>query len=400
MGLRRLARQARRLVLAFLLDYAAGTHVRASEAAFFDTRDSQFKGSGAGAWLGNNVARIFADGSILIEDARTNQMDYSEDFSFWTLTGTGTETGSQATPDGGGDGWRLEDTDSGAATQWARASGALNAAAHVASLFVLKDADTSRFPSLEISALTATISGGTFAVDINTSTGATATRLGTPNFVRVDDAGDWWRLVIGFTVTVAGTVQPTFYPAVGTVIGTLSNAALGAATPWGMQVEEGGLASSPIRTAGATVTRAKDDHMVPQAAVDAALYSVGFTVDVWLPSGTGSNEMAPSQIFNTNSSSRNYLRLFPQTTTESRVFYRSATSAAFQSLNYTATINTKHTMRVEHQVENVYSLDDVVEDTEDISTAPDAWIANDLAVGQAVGGTLTSFAVISRPRPL
>lgn len=94
----------------FLLDYAlADTFTRATEAAFVDPRDGwAFQAATEAAnWLGNNVARIFSDGAVLIEEARTNLIDFARDAGptgdagNWTAgTAVYNQTGGQAAADG------------------------------------------------------------------------------------------------------------------------------------------------------------------------------------------------------------------------------------------------------------------------------------------------------------
>jgi len=405
MGLRRFARQARRGGIKFLVDYLAGTFTRASVGSFFDPRDG-FGGfvaaTSAANWLAVNVARILLAGAILMEEARTNDIDQSADLSAWTMaSGTGTETGGQAAPDGGTDAYRIEDTDAGGTTRWNGALITAVVSAYAASVFVLKDSDASRFPEWQITQVGATIVGGTIGVQINTATGATSTRIGTPDWVRVVDAGDSWRLEVGLTVSVGGTVRPTLYPAVTDVIGTVNVAAVGAITPWGMQFEAGGSASSPIRTAGAIATRAGDFGFVPQAAVDPDLFSVGFEIDIWPEHNSGTLGHASGIIYNTTASNQSYLRLHPQNTTNSRVWYRSATSGALQTANLTFVAGDKITIRVEHQVLVTVSVNDVVTATINLGALVDAYTPADLYVGGSAAGTLpVTGLVISRPRPL
>ena len=87
----------------FLLDYVNGagiTFTRASEASAFDPRTGRFY-STAVPWPGANVRRVLADGSILIEGARTNAVGYSHELN-QTGWGGGAVVGQNVTqaPDG------------------------------------------------------------------------------------------------------------------------------------------------------------------------------------------------------------------------------------------------------------------------------------------------------------
>jgi hypothetical protein len=146
-------------------------------------------------------------------------------------------------------------------------------------VFVLKDSDETRFPEFNVFQGSAVISGGSFNVQMDTQTGATSTRSGAPTSVSVEDAGDWWRLVIVFSVTTGGTVGGRIYPAFSTTLGGSSVAAVGAITAWGVQLEAGAFAASPIRTAGAAATRALETCTFANTEV---LDTGAWAVDLWL----------------------------------------------------------------------------------------------------------------------
>lgn len=95
----------------WLLDYSQGTFTRSSEAAFQDPRDSwAFKGSSeSDNWKATNVPRIFDDGAILIEGARTNLARRSEELDvqggIWINASTNASASSETAiaPDLGAD---------------------------------------------------------------------------------------------------------------------------------------------------------------------------------------------------------------------------------------------------------------------------------------------------------
>ena len=393
-----------------LADYANGVFGRISEAAFFDPTDGAgfVEATEAANWLANNVWRLYSSGNILLESARTNEVIYSADMSSWTMaSGTGTETAGQTAPDASTSAYRIEDTDAGSTTRWYESLITLSALPYVACVLILKDNDTSRFPEFQITQIGAVITGGTIGVQLNTSTGATSTRIGSPTTVRVTSAGDWWYLEIGFICTTGGTVRPTIYPAVTASIGTVDVAATGAITPWGVQIETTGAVgvvgsqTSPIRTAGVIATRAQETLYVPQADVDVALYDVGFEIDIWPNHDSGTAGHTVSYICNTVASSRNYLRLNPQNATDTRMWYRSATSGALQSANFTFVKGDKLTVRVEHQVLMTILKNDAPLLTLSLAAAADNWVHADLYVGGSASGTLfVDSMIISPPRPL
>jgi hypothetical protein len=87
-----------------LLDITDATFTRASEAAFVDPRQGwAFQAQGAGAWLAADTPRIFSDGSILVEEARTNVALRSSELgdAVWATSSSPTiESDAAAAPDG------------------------------------------------------------------------------------------------------------------------------------------------------------------------------------------------------------------------------------------------------------------------------------------------------------
>lgn len=263
----------------FLLNYRSLTFARSPvEAAAVDPRVGGAFYDLVTPWPGVDVPRILPDGSILVEAERKNLVTQSADASAWARTGTGTETAGQGAPDGSTDAYRVADTDAGAITTYTQVvSGALGTGLHAYSVNVLKDSDTSRFPEFEIfSGGAAVFAGGVPSVHLNTSTGATALRQGSPESITVFDAGLWWRLVIVIDVTTGGTVGTRVRPAAASTLGGgLVLAATGAVTAWGIKLEVGAFASSDIRTAGVAETRKVDKASFADGSIlDSGRWSV------------------------------------------------------------------------------------------------------------------------------
>lgn len=129
---------------------------------------------------------------------------------------------------------------------------------HTFGIFIKKDSDTSRFPLIGFALV-----GGTTPVSnqiyFNTLTGEKAVRAGTDTF-RVEDFGNWWFLWGTATNNGSGNIkgQADFYPAwtdtFGSDVTTTGSAILDQA-----QVElNASFPTSPIITAGTTVTRSAD----------------------------------------------------------------------------------------------------------------------------------------------
>ena len=205
------------------------TFTRASEASFYDPRTGEFADTGAAAWKGTNVARVFDDGAVLIEGARTNAFVRSKDLSLVTLLNSPTVTDDDGTaPDGGG-----------ASLIEFAAGGSLGQVRELCPDGLFTDGGTS-----------------VCSMFVEDPDGANVEILWRDKSLTTDFTGAqamptaWGRL----TADVAngtGTSDPLM------VIYENTDAADFHA--WGVQVEpDAAFASSPIRTSGATATRAVD----------------------------------------------------------------------------------------------------------------------------------------------
>ena len=232
-------------------------------------------------WAGPGVMRTFTDGAILIEGARENMLpDSGVDGSAWTSANSPVIVSNLASPDGGVTAASLQDAQAGAYSVRSDALTTVSSTVYTVRLFVKKDADVSRFPGMQV------IEGGTttWSWMLNTSTGAISdcgdTAWDSLTTTQVD--ADWW-LVEG--VYTAGAVNPVYYvyPALGSVLGTLSAAAQGTAIFWGASVEVGAFGSSPIRTSGAAATRNQDVVSFSAGLVPARMKTGKWSISVFLP---------------------------------------------------------------------------------------------------------------------
>jgi len=137
---------------------------------------------------------------------------------------------------------------------------------HVATLHIAKDSDTSRFPLIQFDLV-----GGTILREqiwLDTATGATAIAASQGSHL-VEDAGDWWRLVLSHTDNDSGNsaARLRLRPANGAVLGEASIDAVGAIIVDMAQIHTGTgrAAGAPIATGATAATRAADN-----AAVDLA----------------------------------------------------------------------------------------------------------------------------------
>ncbi len=130
------------------------------------------------------------------------------------------------------------------------------------SVWVLKDAVTSRFPSIQFET-----SGGTgFAVwtDLNTSTGATNVRAAGPigAVSNAESDGDFWYWISTYTDNDSGNnaVRDAIYPAYAATLGGANdNSLTGDITAFGIQTELGPFPSTYIENTTVATTRSAED---------------------------------------------------------------------------------------------------------------------------------------------
>lgn len=228
-------------------------------------------------WAYENEARIFADGAILIEGASANIHNESNiDGAGWSTSGTPVLTSGLLAPDGSLTAVLMEDDNGAGYEGRTDVVAVVTATQYTSSVFMRKDADTSRFPGMSH------VDGTTRRWMLNTQTGAISDVLANYDSLRVVDEGDWWRVEATLTTNGVGLNVVT-YGALGVVWGAISATATGSAVFWGLQTELGAFATSPIRAFGSPQTRAAD--RVP-FAIDASLAAklespAGHTWHVW-----------------------------------------------------------------------------------------------------------------------
>ncbi|MCK4783659.1 MAG: hypothetical protein KAV87_07915 [Desulfobacteraceae bacterium] len=130
---------------------------------------------------------------------------------------------------------------------------------HIFSVFVKKDAITSRFPALRIRYTDGGVDINA-TIHLNTSTGETTevTAAVAAGF-GADDYGEWWRLWVSCANNSSGhtTMYAYIYPANGSVFGTESIAATGSIVADQADVHlNQSFMDSPIITSGGTLVRA------------------------------------------------------------------------------------------------------------------------------------------------
>ena len=214
--------------------------------------------------VGNTTPRFdydpvtLAPRGLLIEEARTNLLTYSDQFNnaAWSTSGATITANATASPDGTANADALvEDASTGLhITQ--QFFTFLNATAYTVSVYIKASTRTWVQVALPAAAFTAS-QGGFFNL---TGAGSLGTVTGTPTSRSITAVGNgWYRITITATSTAAagGNIAIVAASADGTTSYTGTNGAI-ALFAYGAQLEAGSFATSYIPTVASTVTRNAD----------------------------------------------------------------------------------------------------------------------------------------------
>lgn len=189
---------------------------------------------------------------ILIEEARTNLLTYSEQFdnAVWVKTAASVTANATVSPDGtAGADKLIEDTSASTSHRFFRAFTATTNAAHTYSIFLKKDTRTWARISLFDGS-------NTWSAFFNLATGAIGTASGTGTTAKIEPVGNEW-----YRCSVSATGA---FTQVATNIATGDNGHIytGDGTSglyiWGAQLEAGSFPTSYIPTVASQVTRSAD----------------------------------------------------------------------------------------------------------------------------------------------
>jgi hypothetical protein len=221
-----------------------------------------------------NVPRIEYDANgnrrgLLIEEARTNLLDYSEDFTnaYWTAINAATLAIDASGPDGETSAVTLVDSGEGGDAAEVFLFKNISVSTSTTYTFsVFAKADQLSWLQLALNGFTtpANNSGGFFDLangSLGSSTGDTLDRSIT------DYGNGWYRCSITFTTDVADTAgQVRIYVAEGNGDRTVDFDGTSSILIYGAQVEAGSFPTSYISTAGAAASRSADVASIPTSA--------------------------------------------------------------------------------------------------------------------------------------
>jgi hypothetical protein len=214
---------------------------------------------------------------LLVEEARTNLLTYSEQFdnAYWQNNANVTSNTDTA-PDGNLTADTYSSTGAQLQTSFISITQNTN---YTASLFIKKTTGRAYTAGFYLN-----YDGGTlYASLFNTNDGTfSAPTFASSPTVKSDDAGNYWR--VSLTANSGSTVNVRFslYPNLGTggAVGT------GQQVAWGAQLETGSSPTSYIPTSGSTVTRAAD--VATLANTGSSIFPTSAFTTVNSPFGTAS----------------------------------------------------------------------------------------------------------------
>jgi hypothetical protein len=241
------------------------TFSRASTGTYFNSSGVLSSAAIDAARFNYNPATLAARG-LLIEGARTNLLEHSEDFTnaVYVKANATTTANSTTAPDGTLTADTLTDNATPGVHQFFNATGSVANTTYASSIFA--KAGTGRYLTVSWSSNTGNLGGhATFDLQggVITQSGANSGG-GTLNSAEITSVGNgWYRCVVVATNNTALTLYTVAMASQGTfvedVVGRESYAGSGSTIfLWGAQVEAGLWATSYIPTGAAPVTRAAD----------------------------------------------------------------------------------------------------------------------------------------------
>jgi len=209
---------------------------------------------------------------LLIEEARTNSVWPSEDFTHanWVNVGTPTVTAGGSAP--GGTGQVIEDNDAAGDEGKAASVAVANDTSYWTVSFFVKSGtiSTCRVEVLLTGGTTTKMATGSFGLSALTASGT-----GDAVDALIDDVGGGWRRV-SVTVQNNGTGNTTL---TGRILVGAQASDTGTIEVWGAQIERAAVPTSYIATATGAVTRAGDVMTIPATFLNDTAGTVYLEID-------------------------------------------------------------------------------------------------------------------------
>jgi hypothetical protein len=304
---------------------------------------------GEAGWLPADVPRVLPDGSVLIEGERTNLLARSTDLNnpTWVkLGGTPTLVQDETAPDGSL-AWSFDWSGGGADIRQSFTAG--DSVDFVGSVFIRHD-------------------------DASEVDWRTRDKAGALAILDVFPGSEWARYALADNAGVGGNA-----PIVQLVEQDTDRFAM-----WNAQVEEGTFPTSPIRTDGATATRAAEVLTLPAASVPRWVLAGGWEVDVWPNYASGTDGGGAVIAYVARQSNNDYLQMDNDFSAgSSRVQYR-GDGGSNVSVEATWAAGDKVTIRVDRSGELLTVLVNGVSEGTAAIPVGETWTtsANDLTVGR------------------
>ena len=224
------------------------------EQVTYQTTPSTYVATTASAYYGPRFDYdpvTLAPRGLLIEEARTNLLTYSEQFdnAAWTKTRSSVVANTTTSPDGTANADTLVEDTTAAATHPISAAVTLTAAAHAYSVYL--KANGRSWAQLNL------LSTANAFANFNLSTGAIGV-VGAAATASIQNAGNGWYRCTIVATTAAGANTAAVYPASADNVISFTGSGAAALFLYGADLEAGGFTTSYIPTVASTVTRNAD----------------------------------------------------------------------------------------------------------------------------------------------
>jgi hypothetical protein len=252
--------------------------------------------------MATNVPRLdYTDGScptLLTEPASTNLVEYSEDFTQWTVSGAPAVSVTNNSLTGQNNAYIIEDDNSSGYERVEQNITTIESTYTLSVFIKKKSSPVSSYSGIQFNAANKYIIFDSYNGTYNTVTGNDYTNIS------VDDYGSYWRLKATAPM-LAGTNRVGIWGAISLNGTSISTSATGSETFFGCSVEQLEYATSYISTSGATVTRSADTGLISgdlssyinssEGVLEIkakALFNGGSDVRVSLSDGTTNNRVS------------------------------------------------------------------------------------------------------------